>query len=112
YVILFFFSSRRRHTSSLRDWSSDVCSSDLKADVMKKLGLLIAALILVGLGYLAGARRGAPPQAGDSGPARGKTERKVAFYRSPKIGRASCRERVEVSGVAGEVKVNKGGSDL
>src|SRR6201989_2188199 len=26
---LFFFSSRRRHTSSLRDWSSDVCSSDL-----------------------------------------------------------------------------------
>src|SRR5204862_1945164 len=27
---LFFFSSRRRHTSSLRDWSSDVCSSDLR----------------------------------------------------------------------------------
>src|SRR6266496_3734862 len=27
----FFFSSRRRHTRSLRDWSSDVCSSDLKA---------------------------------------------------------------------------------
>src|SRR5690349_12957274 len=24
----FFFSSRRRHTRSLRDWSSDVCSSD------------------------------------------------------------------------------------
>src|SRR5690349_22513511 len=28
---LFFFSSRRRHTRSLRDWSSDVCSSDLTA---------------------------------------------------------------------------------
>src|SRR5690349_22086208 len=27
----FFFSSRRRHTRSLRDWSSDVCSSDLVA---------------------------------------------------------------------------------
>src|SRR5699024_7555121 len=27
--ILFFFSSRRRHTRSKRDWSSDVCSSDL-----------------------------------------------------------------------------------
>src|SRR5690349_24835835 len=27
--IFFFFSSRRRHTRSLRDWSSDVCSSDL-----------------------------------------------------------------------------------
>src|SRR5690606_39535985 len=25
----FFFSSRRRHTSFSRDWSSDVCSSDL-----------------------------------------------------------------------------------
>src|SRR5438132_5018506 len=27
---LFFFSSRRRHTRSLCDWSSDVCSSDLE----------------------------------------------------------------------------------
>src|SRR5699024_6363014 len=29
----FFFSSRRRHTRSKRDWSSDVCSSDLKYDI-------------------------------------------------------------------------------
>src|SRR3989440_10040563 len=28
-VFFFFFSSRRRHTRSDRDWSSDVCSSDL-----------------------------------------------------------------------------------
>src|SRR5699024_11840535 len=28
-VSAFLFSSRRRHTSSKRDWSSDVCSSDL-----------------------------------------------------------------------------------
>src|SRR5260221_7775696 len=28
-LYLFFFSSRRRHTRSLCDWSSDVCSSDL-----------------------------------------------------------------------------------
>src|SRR5690606_30883158 len=27
---IFFFSSRRRHTRFSRDWSSDVCSSDLK----------------------------------------------------------------------------------
>src|SRR5215204_7151890 len=27
----FFFSSRRRHTRSLCDWSSDVCSSDLRS---------------------------------------------------------------------------------
>src|SRR5690349_22653779 len=31
-MTFFFFSSRRRHTRSLRDWSSDVCSSDLDAD--------------------------------------------------------------------------------
>src|SRR5260221_10071201 len=30
---LFFFSSRRRHTRSLCDWSSDVCSSDLTRQV-------------------------------------------------------------------------------
>src|SRR6266498_916262 len=29
YVFFFFFSSRRRHTRCGRDWSSDVCSSDL-----------------------------------------------------------------------------------
>src|SRR3712207_7237670 len=28
--IFFFFSSRRRHTRYWRDWSSDVCSSDLR----------------------------------------------------------------------------------
>src|SRR5687768_17707320 len=29
YSFFFFFSSRRRHTRCSRDWSSDVCSSDL-----------------------------------------------------------------------------------
>src|SRR5262245_65358501 len=29
FFIAFFFSSRRRHTRCLSDWSSDVCSSDL-----------------------------------------------------------------------------------
>src|SRR6266849_10153637 len=29
FCFFFFFSSRRRHTRSTRDWSSDVCSSDL-----------------------------------------------------------------------------------
>src|SRR2546428_3847613 len=32
--VIFFFSSRRRHTRSDRDWSSDVCSSDLSASSM------------------------------------------------------------------------------
>src|SRR5207245_4036660 len=34
---IFFFSSRRRHTSCYRDWSSDVCSSDL-GDVLVRAG--------------------------------------------------------------------------
>src|SRR2546422_8189932 len=29
-IFVFFFSSRRRHTRCSRDWSSDVCSSDLR----------------------------------------------------------------------------------
>src|SRR2546422_8704270 len=37
---LFFFSSRRRHTRCSRDWSSDVCSSDLEAlrQLLDRLG--------------------------------------------------------------------------
>src|SRR5207249_1265390 len=33
----FFFSSRRRHTRSKRDWSSDVCSSDLLSFYPEKM---------------------------------------------------------------------------
>src|SRR5699024_7934900 len=33
----FFFSSRRRHTRSKRDWSSDVCSSDLIFSVIRRV---------------------------------------------------------------------------
>src|SRR2546422_5271227 len=33
-VLLFFFSSRRRHTRCSRDWSSDVCSSDLQREIL------------------------------------------------------------------------------
>src|SRR2546421_9383890 len=36
--LFFFFSSRRRHTRSDRDWSSDVCSSDLLKRVTLELG--------------------------------------------------------------------------
>src|SRR5438034_7358365 len=32
----FFFSSRRRHTRSLCDWSSDVCSSDLAQRITRR----------------------------------------------------------------------------
>src|SRR6266550_5704539 len=32
-IFFFFFSSRRRHTRCSRDWSSDVCSSDLDSEL-------------------------------------------------------------------------------
>src|SRR3712207_7842604 len=35
---VFFFSTRRRHTRFWRDWSSDVCSSDLR-QCQRRLGL-------------------------------------------------------------------------
>src|SRR5699024_11717981 len=48
---IFFFSSRRRHTRSKRDWSSDVCSSDLEGltnwlEGMQGTSSILLALIL------------------------------------------------------------------
>src|SRR5438034_4102789 len=40
FFFFFFFSSRRRHTRSLCDWSSDVCSSDLLKLLLVKILLL------------------------------------------------------------------------
>src|SRR5699024_12104877 len=39
----FFFSSRRRHTISKRDWSSDVCSSDLSYSPMQSGYVYVAS---------------------------------------------------------------------
>src|SRR5207253_6919228 len=54
----FFFSSRRRHTRWPRDWSSDVCSSDLRRQLQS-------------LGWAGGGRR-CPPLA--AAPERGSAE--------------------------------------
>src|SRR5438132_13530483 len=72
--IAFFFSSRRPHTRSLCDWSSDVCSSDL--------GCL---LVLVPIHMYGDQEWGWA----------------LSF---PEIGRASCRERVEITVEAEAVK--------
>src|SRR5438034_9340012 len=42
-MLVFFFSSRRRHTRSLCDWSSDVCSSDLTSFKSPDPGLRASA---------------------------------------------------------------------
>src|SRR5215469_14459831 len=55
---LLFFSSRRRHTISLRDCSSDVCSSDLRR-VTEERSLQISAILGEGVVHqFVGNRRG------------------------------------------------------
>src|SRR3712207_1639593 len=91
-----FFSSRRRHTRYWRDWSSDVCSSDLADEedlparvVGRDLGRELADLLLdlllaeqdvVDVRAVAVVGTECPGGAGR--------------VRHGKIGRASCRERV------------------
>src|SRR5205814_3325925 len=48
---LFFFSSRRRHTRCLSDWSSDVCSSDLIASGLKIANPIFERLPLILVGF-------------------------------------------------------------
>src|SRR2546430_16400366 len=71
-IMFFFFSSRRRHTRFDCDWSSDVCSSDLA----QKRGRLVE----IDDQYV-----DVPV---------------VVEVSKREIGRASCRERVEISVVA------------
>src|SRR6266498_3990995 len=48
-MLFFFFSSRRRHTRCGRDWSSDVCSSDLSAltDLVERGLVRVLDLLIV-----------------------------------------------------------------
>src|SRR5262245_63587084 len=96
--ISFFFSSRRRHTRCLSDWSSDVCSSDLVAALtvpaareLAQFGIRVNA---VAPGIFATPMLRALPDEVQAGLA--------ASVPFPKlqIGRAACREREENSGGA------------
>src|SRR5207249_6834472 len=62
-----FFSSRRRHTRSKRDWSSDVCSSDLPLSS----GSLSLVRSTAGKGQIRDPNGRGVPQAGASGAGRG-----------------------------------------
>src|SRR5207248_3996770 len=95
----FFFTSRRRHTRSYGDWSSDVCSSDLRswpaalqslrsATVAAERARLHARVEFhTWLQWATQTQRAAAQAA--------------ARAAGMKIGRASCRERVESSGDEG-----------
>src|SRR6188474_3616333 len=78
YLVFFFFMQKTAYEMSLRDWSSDVCSSDLRRWCS-----------------IRSSRAGRGARAGIRGPA-------------SEIGRASCRERVcndvEISVVAVSLK--------
>src|SRR5215204_4370777 len=65
HSFFFFFSSRRRHTRSLCDWSSDVCSSDLASGLpMFELpGMPGATVGAISLGDIFGKGFGAKPKA-------------------------------------------------
>src|SRR5438067_13617995 len=95
---MFFFSSRRRHTRSKRDWSSDVCSSDLWATD--------ARIEPASRPRAAGndpCRDPVPPRAAAS-PPKQRPHAPARGGAAAEIGRASCRERVEISVVGGAVK--------
>src|SRR5207248_4781961 len=98
----FFFSSRRRHTRSYGDWSSDVCSSDLAFWSPERRGssegTSVAASSPAGIksSPWCATRRGQPTCRGPE---------PAGFHAHPtrtsielEIGRASCRERGEASG--------------
>src|SRR5690625_7819838 len=49
-MFLFFFSSRRRHTRWPRDWSSDVCSSDLTPGLVFGTDYMLGDTVAVEIG--------------------------------------------------------------
>src|SRR5699024_11500853 len=94
-ICIFFFSSRRRHTRSKRDWSSDVCSSDLLAGQLEKVEAPDKTTIYT---YDEVGNRNSMDEYFESEQSfetsdsiDSEAEGMVQY----KIGRASCRERVE-----------------
>src|SRR5258707_11480823 len=94
-LLFFFFSSRRRHTRYWRDWSSDVCSSDLDCRIAAARQRMMASSSNPAI-----AVRPAMKVIGGI----------VATpIRMKEIGRAACRERGEILVVAVSLKKKKKG---
>src|SRR5690606_39993815 len=88
---IFFFSSRRRHTRFSRDWSSDVCSSDLgQCATTETMTIIVNAIPSTPTGdEIQTFGEGATIANIIINP------ESVVWYAN-EIGRASCRERVEM----------------
>src|SRR5256884_5078132 len=93
-AVVFFFSSRRRHTICSRDWSSDVCSSDLagraECSRVAKPKQQVAVTEI----------RASGGERGGSGEGIRAIDMQVCVVHllGEKIGRASCRESVDLGG--------------
>ena len=98
--VFFFFSSRRRHTRSLCDWSSDVCSSDLASPRSSSSFSRTLSITpnhpdldeLLGLAQPLGDEIGGGD--GEEGAVARLGGHRFGDVGLPRIGRASCRERV------------------
>src|SRR5260370_35640749 len=104
-VMLFFFSRRRRHTRFKCDWSSDVCSSDLPRPSRGKWTTYRA--MGEGAVDLAAKVTGLPARPCATADLRlhgWEPARSIGPFGGYEIGRASCRERVEISVVAVSLK--------
>src|SRR2546430_10080250 len=90
--VVFFFSSRRRHTRFDCDWSSDVCSSDLFVFDAHDLPLAAPRRYMIGQRevYTEGTRGYQVALFRDNDVGYAIT----GSVNEPEIGRASCRERV------------------
>src|SRR5690625_7321841 len=89
---MFFFSSRRRHTRWPRDWSSDVCSSDLElGGTCLHRGCIPTKALLHAAEVADEARESA--RVGVRATFDGVDGPGLLAYQRSEIGRASCRER-------------------
>src|SRR5690606_40048622 len=107
----FFFSSRRRHTRFSRDWSSDVCSSDLIVTLKLPPGTRVSEKSLsaeLGIGRTPvreALKRLAQERTITIHPRSGAV---ISAIDVDEIGRASCRERGQGVAVGGTVREHGG----
>src|SRR5262249_59845186 len=108
----FFFSSRRRHTRLVSDWSSDVCSSDLGA--IRFAGEAIGGLpawrrARRGIGYVPQEREIFRSLSAEENLTVAARPGRWTLERVYEIGRAACRGRGEMCGGAGGARRQSSG---